>query len=607
MLSTYTYPRYAYRRPAELDSPARMARHPVVVIGAGPVGLATAIDLAQQGLPVLLLDDDDTVSVGSRGLCYAKRTLEVLDRLGCGQPVVDKGVTWNVGRTFFGEREVFSFKLLAEAGHQRPGMVNLQQYYLEQYLVERAQALPNIDLRWKHQVTAVTPQLACENPGAEITVATADGAYTLHADWLVVADGARSPVRRQLGLDVAGKVFQDRFLIADVVMKSPMFNEGANERWFWFDPPFHRNQSVHAGQGTQPSSVHAGQGTQPSSVLLHREADDVWRIDFQLGWDADPEEEKKPEKVIPRIQAMLGPDREFELEWVSVYTFQCRRMPDFRHGRVLFAGDAAHQVSPFGARGANSGLQDADNLAWKLKLVIAGLAPESLLDSYSSERVAAADENLLNSTRSTDFITPKSAVSKDFRNAVLTLAGDFPFARALVNSGRLSVPAQLSGSPLNTPDVDAFDGLMQPGAPLADAPVDPTGAGPDTGAGAVAGAASAAAAASRRWLLAHTGNRFQLLLFVESADRLDAETRAAIARLADAAVPVQTLLVAQQAAAVPAGIACVVDTQGLAARRCDARPGTAYLLRPDQHVAARWRALDTGAVRAAVARATCNA
>ena len=276
MLSTYTYPRYASRRPAELDDPGTVARHPVIVVGAGPVGLAAAIDLAQQGLPVVLLDDDDTVSVGSRGLCYAKRALEVLDRLGCGQPVVDKGVTWNVGRTFHHEAEVFRFNLLPEPDHRRPGMVNLQQYYLEQFLVERAAALPGIDLRWKNKVTAVTP----EGDGALLDIETADGAYRLRADWLVVADGARSPVRRHLGLDIEGKVFQDRFLIADVVMKADF----PAERWFWFDPPFHPGQSV----------------------LLHREADNVWRIDFQLGWDADPEEEKKPEKVIPRIQAPLS-------------------------------------------------------------------------------------------------------------------------------------------------------------------------------------------------------------------------------------------------------------------------------------------------------------
>ncbi|MBS0441459.1 MAG: FAD-dependent oxidoreductase [Proteobacteria bacterium] len=557
MLSTYTYPKFAYRRAAELDRAGALDRHPVVVVGAGPVGLAAAIDLATQGQRVLLLDDDDTVSVGSRGLCYAKRALEILDRLGCGDAVVDKGVTWNVGRTFFGRDEVFRFNLQPEAEHHRPGMVNLQQYYLEEFLVRRAEQLPNLELRWKHKVTGVTPQ----GDGARLQIETADGSYALQADWLIVADGARSPIRRMLGLDIEGKVFQDRFLIADVVMKADF----PAERWFWFDPPFHPGQSV----------------------LLHREADNVWRIDFQLGWDADPEEEKKPEKVIPRIRAMLGPDREFDLEWVSVYTFQCRRMQRFRHGRVLFVGDAAHQVSPFGARGANSGLQDTDNLVWKLLLVMRSLAPEALLDSYSDERVAAADENLMNSTRSTDFITPKSQVSRDFRNAVLTLAREHGFARGLVNSGRLSVPSHLSDSALNTPDGDAFAGTMAPGAPLADAPVRADG--------------------NEGWLLQHTGDVFMLLLFAQTPADVDAATLAALRTLADAPIPVQTKLVVREDGPAPAGCSVLVDVKGLAAERLDARPGTAYLLRPDQHVTARWRRLDAAAVRAAVARATCNA
>jgi 3-(3-hydroxy-phenyl)propionate hydroxylase len=558
MLSTYSYPEYAYRRPADLDA-ATPVRYPVVVVGAGPVGLSAAIDCAQLGLPVVLLDDDSTVSVGSRGLCYAKRTLEVLDRLGCGDPVVDKGVTWSVGRVFHQKDEVFRFDLQPEPGHHRLGMVNLQQYYLEQYLVERAAALPGIDLRWKNRVVAVQPQAS----GASVEVETADGRYALHADWLVVADGARSPIRRMLGLDIEGKVFHDRFLIADVVMKADF----PAERWFWFDPPFHPGQSV----------------------LLHREADNVWRIDFQLGWDADPEAEKKPERVMPRIKAMLGDQHPFELEWVSVYTFQCRRMERFRHGRLLFVGDAAHQVSPFGARGANSGIQDADNLCWKLKLVIDGAAPDTLLDSYSDERVTAADENLLNSTRSTDFITPKSAVSKDFRNAVLTLAGKHAFARALLNSGRLSVPTHLSGSALNTPDADAFAGLMAPGAPIEDAPVRQGG--------------------RDDWLHLHTGNRFVLMLFAVDAAQFDTAQRDAIAALARQAIPVHTLLVVQgetAAGRAPESTTVVVDHQGLVARRFDAMPGTAYLLRPDQHVAARWRRFDASAVRRALARATAN-
>jgi 3-(3-hydroxy-phenyl)propionate hydroxylase len=552
MLSTYTYPTFSSPRAAELDdAPGTLRRHPVVVVGAGPIGLSAAIDLAQRGTPVLLLDDDKTVSVGSRGLCYAKRTLEVLDRLGCGQPVVDKGVTWNVGRTFLENEEVFRFNLLPDDGHERPGMVNLQQYYLEEFLVRRAQALPLIDLRWQHKVTLVEPS----GDGATLSVQTPEGNFRLQADWLVVADGARSPIRRMLGLDIEGKVFQDRFLIADVVMKADF----PAERWFWFDPPFHPGQSV----------------------LLHREADNVWRIDFQLGWDADPEAEKQPERVIPRIQAMLGPDRPFELEWVSVYTFQCRRMKQLRHGRVIFAGDAAHQVSPFGARGANSGIQDVDNLGWKLQCVLDGSAPEALLDSYAEERGVAADENILNSTRSTDFITPKTPMSRRFRNAVLEMARESPFARSLVNSGRLSVATHLSASTLNTPDVNtgeqAFAGWMAPGAPLDDAPLRVDGR--DT------------------WLLRQVDG-FTLLAFGDAP--------VTPSDLTGLPVPVK-LLRLRPAGHAGASTGEAEDVQGLAHQRLDARDGAVYLLRPDQHVAARWRTFDAPALRSALARALCRA
>ena len=555
MQKTFTYPKFEYVRPPELAE-GRDGHYPVIVVGAGPVGLTAAIDLANQGQPVLLLDDDDTVSIGSRGVCYAKRTLEVLDRIGCDNRFVDKGVSWDVGRTFFGEGEVFNFNLRPQAQHLRPGMINLQQYYLEQYLIERTGDVPQLEKRFKHKVIAVTPG----DDKVTLRVETPDGAYTLTTDWLVVADGARSPIRTMLGLDIEGKVFMDRFLIADVVMAADF----PAERWFWFDPPFHRNQSV----------------------LLHKQADNVWRIDFQLGWQADPVEEKKPENVIPRIKAMLGDEREFELEWVSVYTFQCRRMNQFNHGRVLFVGDAAHQVSPFGARGANSGIQDTDNLAWKLKLVMDGKAPAALLDTYGEERGYAADENLMNSTRSTDFITPKSTTSKVFRNAVLQLAAKYPFARALVNSGRLSVPSWLATSSLNTPDGDVFEGQMIPGAPLADAPIE--------------------AAGQPGWLLHQLGNRFQLLHYVDDASTLDEKTALALAQLAQAAIAIEAIIVAPRGQA-PAGLKTLIDTDGCIAQRYDLRPGTTYLVRPDQHVAARWRALDASKIKAALARATCNA
>ena len=555
MLSTYKYPKYDYVRPPE-QSGAAQRRYPVVVVGAGPVGLAAAIELAQSGVPVVLLDDDDSVSVGSRGVCYAKRTLEVLDRLGLGGACVDKGESWNVGRTFFLEQEVYHFNLLPEPDHKRPGMINLQQYYLEEFEVSRAKELPNLDLRFKSKVLSVQPQ----GDGATLQVETPDGVYTLETDWLVVADGARSGIRRMMNLDIDGKIFKDRFLIADVVMKADF----PHERWFWFDPPFHPGQSV----------------------LLHRQADNVYRIDFQLGWNADPEEEKKPENVIPRIKAMLGDDREFELEWVSVYTFQCRRMNAFTHGHVLFAGDAAHQVSPFGARGANSGIQDTDNLCWKLKLVIEGKAPSSLLDTYSEERVAAADENLLNSTRSTDFITPKSKTSLTFRNAVLSLAREHAFARALVNSGRLSVPCYLTESRLNTPDADRFEGDMVPGATMDDAPMQING--------------------QEAWLLDSVGNTFMALVYVSDPATVDAAQLAQFAALAAQPIAVEVVLVSERAASAPQGIRVLIDRAGRFAERFDATPGTTYLIRPDQHVAARWRAFDATQINAAVARATCN-
>ncbi|AMO24684.1 FAD-dependent oxidoreductase [Ramlibacter solisilvae] len=554
-MGSYTYPRFDYKPPADLVGEAPQ-RRPLIVVGAGPVGLAAAIDARLQGLPVLVFDEDDTVSVGSRAVCYAKRALEILDRLGVGNPVCERGVSWNVGRTFFRRQEVYRFDLVPEPGHKRPGMINLQQYHLEEMLVERAQAL-GADIRFKHKVASVQPR----GDHVLLQVETPDGAFAIEANWLVAADGARSPVRRMLGLEVDGQVFRDRFLIADVVMQA----DYPAERWLWFDPPFHPNQTV----------------------LLHKQSDNVWRIDFQLGWDADPEEEKKPEKVIPRIRAMLGDARAFELEWVSIYTFQCRRMQDFRAGRVLFAGDAAHQVSPFGARGANSGFQDTDDLMWKLRLVINGQAPDKLLDTYSQDRGYAADENIMNSTRSTDFITPKTRVSKAFRNAVLDLARDHAFARKLVNSGRLSVPSFLTQSRLNTPDTDAFDGDMVPGAPLADAPV--------------------SAGGKNSWLLDQVGQRFMLLLFAPSAQAVNGTMRDQLALLRSArnAVPVEPVVVTPRGGEIP-GVTVLTDRAGLAGERCDAAGGAAYLIRPDQHVAARWRTFDPEKVRAALARATCN-
>lgn len=532
MSKVFEVPLYPYQRSPDQDA-ATPVRHTVVVVGAGPVGLALAIDLAMQDVPVVVVDENDKVSWGSRAICFAKRPLEILDRLGCGDPMVDKGVVWNLGKVYFDERQVFGFNLLPEQGHKRPAFINLQQYYLEQFLVDRVRQLQAegkpIELRGGSKVLDVSQH----DSGAEMTIGTPDGPYQIKADWVVACDGAASPIRTLLGLEFTGRVFEDNFLIADVVMEADF----PTERWFWFDPPFNRGQSA----------------------LLHKQPDNVWRIDFQLGWDIDREKELKPENIDKRLKAMLGDEINYQLEWSSIYTFQCRRMDRFREGRVLFAGDSAHQVSPFGARGANSGLQDADNLAWKLKLIVDGKSPLTLLDSYDVERVHGADENILNSSRSTDFITPKSEISRIFRDAVLDLSERYEATRPMVNSGRLSVPCTYDGSPLNGPDCSAMPERTRPGSPMVDAPV-PGG-----------------------WLLDQLGSNFHLLTI--DADAPDAVYVDGVAckRLA---------------------LSTSDDAGGYLKQRYlgDAAAGV-YLVRPDQHVAARWEAFDEAAVTAALGKA----
>jgi len=519
---------FGYRRSADQDF-KNPVRRPVVIVGAGPVGLTAAIDFAQRGIASVILDDADRIGRGSRAICFSKRSLEIMDRLGLGDRLVEKGVTWKVGKVFLGEHQVYAFDLLPEAGHKMPAFINLQQYYLEGYLVERAAELPLIDLRWSNRVTGVERH----EDFARLTIETPDGEYDLDADWCLACDGARSKVRDCLGLKFEGHTFEERFLIADVKMSA----DYPTERWFWFDPPFHSGQSA----------------------LLHRQPDNVWRIDLQLGPDADPEEEKKPERVLPRLKRMLG-ERQFELEWVSVYRFNCARLKKFVHGHVIFAGDSAHQVSPFGARGANSGIQDAENLVWKLALVLKGEAPESLIESYELERGQAADENIGHSTRSTDFIAPRSSQERILRNAVLQLAPHAPFARRMVNSGRLSLASEYD-STLSTSDIEKFAGSAKLGLPVPDAPLEDR-------------------AGKSRFLLQTLREDFQLL-YVKDGARPN----------------------------VPEGLRLIVigedmiDREGIFTERFDATPGSAFLLRPDHHLCARMRRYDGERLREALARA----
>jgi 3-(3-hydroxy-phenyl)propionate hydroxylase len=461
-----------------------------------------AIDLALRGVRSIVLDDNNVVSTGSRAICWAKRTLEIFDRLGVAGRMVAKGVTWQVGRTYHRDREVFAFDLLPEGGHKLPAFINLQQYYVEEYLVARARDFPGlIDLRFGNRVIG----LERHADHAVLGIETAAGNYTLEARYVLACDGARSTLRGLMGLAFAGELFEERFLIADIEMEADF----PPERRFWFEPPFHNGQSA----------------------LLHKQPDNIWRIDLQLGWDADPEVERRPENVLPRIRRVVG-DRPFSLDWTSIYTFQCRRLDRFLHGPVIFVGDSAHVVSPFGARGGNGGIQDADNLGWKLAAVLDGRADPALLDSYDRERTFAADENITHSARSTRFMSPAPGVERRFRDSVLDLAGRVDFARAWANSGRLSTPCSY---PLAAPDDPRLPPAARPGAPAPDAPV------------------------SEGWLLERLGGGFVVLAIGTDAPAVEGATSLSLSP--DAVLTARYL--------------------GTAGR-------AVYLIRPDQHVAARW-------------------
>lgn len=507
----YAYRPFAYVPPAGLTAPE--PEKPVVIVGAGPIGLAMAIELAGFGIATVVLDDNNVVSVGSRAICWSKRSLEIFDRLGIAGRALEKGVTWQVGRTFHRDREVFNFDLLPDAGHKMPAFINLQQYYVEQFLVERAQDIDLIDLRFKNKVVGVDPS----GSGAILDIETPDGPYALEARYVLACDGAKSPIRHMLGLEFDGEMFEERFLIADIEMTGAF----PSERHFWFEPEFHEGQSA----------------------LLHKQPDDIYRIDLQLGWDANPDNEMQPEVVIPRIVKVIGHD-DFRLDWVSVYSFQCCRMQRFVHGPVIFVGDSAHVVSPFGARGGNGGLQDVDNLGWKLAAVLDGRAGPDLLETYNTERGFGADENIAHSARATKFMTPGDGIERLFRDEVLKLAAKAEFARSWVNSGRLSRPCVY---PLDAPDAAALPDATQPGAVAEDAPL------------------------GEGWLMSELGRDVVLLAVGRPA--LD------VAGCRVLSLPV---------------------TPSVRDRYLADAEGAYYLIRPDQVIAARWIDTDAGSV----ARAT---
>ncbi|HZV93179.1 MAG TPA: FAD-dependent monooxygenase [Caldimonas sp.] len=415
----YELPCWPFVAPPDLGSGARI-RYPVVIAGGGLAGLTLACDLALRGVRAVLLDEDDTVGVrgaSSRGICYAQKSLEIFDRLGLYERIRDKGITWSVGRTFSGADEIYAFNLDDESQSEQPPFINLQQFYLEWFLVERILEIGGTDVRWKSRVATV------ENgaDGVVVEVQTPAGAYSLECDWFIDATGANSRIRDAMGLQTHASRGTDRWCISDVRFKVPF----AVERWTWIDAPFNEGRAV----------------------WQHLMADDVWRLDYQMGGDADPEAISKPEVAGARLRQQLGPGVEFEFVWIGPYGYRDHLLETFRVGRTMFIGDAAHVVSPFGARGGNNGIQDAANLGWKLALVLEEQAGDALLDSYHVERYEAAAENLKVTSRTSRFLAPRSAAEHRIRRAVTALARRHEFARRLSNTGRMAQANDYSPSP----------------------------------------------------------------------------------------------------------------------------------------------------------------
>lgn len=522
-MSGYDLPVYDFVAPQELKT-GKPIRHKVAIVGGGLTGLTMACDLAERGIRAVLLDDDNTVGVrglASRGVCMARKSLEIFDRFGTYDRVREQGSTWRRGRVMNGDRELYNFEFTGGDETKQPPFINLQQYFTEWYLVDRIRELGNVELRWQNTVTDV------RNNGdhAVIDVETPEGSYTLEADWVVAADGAHSKVRDALGLTPDIEGYGDKWCITDVRLPADAF---PLERWIWIEAPFNE------GRG----------------VWQHLMSDNVWRLDFQMAPDSDPEVVSDPEVACERLRRRLG-NIPFELVWVGPWTYRKFVMDGFRHGRVLFIGDAAHLMNPFGARGGNSGIQDADNLGWKLALVAEGKAPEALIDTYDEERQAAAHFNIMTTHRSAEFMMPKTEIARAFRKAVLGLTGKFPFARALVNGGRLSDPFVYADSSLTTNGGEA----------AANPPVE--GGPPGIG---------------HLFDLTKGGARFLLLWWPGEKD-LGSDLSDLAAR-----EPLEILAVGGEP---PRGeFVHAADPAGKLAAAFRAGPGDVVLLRPDQHVAA---------------------
>ena len=577
----YQLPEFAFVTPPELEAgnhaggtPARGSaagagsplRYPLVIIGAGLAGLALACDLAARGVPAVVLDDDNTVGVrgaSSRGIVYAQKTLEIMDRLGIYQRIRAKGAVWSVGKTLAGHDVVYEFDAATASDSKQPPFINLQQFYLEWFMVDRIVELGHTDLRWQTKVIGYTQHL----DHAVIEVETPAGRYTLEAGWVCDCSGVNSLVRDALNIGLKQARGIDRWCISDVRFKQKL----PVERWTWVEAPFNDNRAV----------------------WQHLMADDVWRMDFQMGPDTDLDYVSRHDVAAERIRRHLGDDVEFELVWVGPYSYRAQLIEKFREGRTFFLGDSAHAMSPFGARGGNSGIQDADNLGWKLALHLQGRAPELLLDSYHAERRPAAQFNIMTTRRTARFLQPESPAEKILRDAAISLAKEYPFARNLCNTGRLSTSYIYSQPPSSKAQKHKTHGVAG-GVAVGEAVQNVEITSPDGRRMALAGLFSGHAAMIGFWSGSPAGMAPEI---IRLANQLVAEGEG---------VPLLRML---EIDTLATGLSSVRDHAGTLAHalgvseKLNRREPAFFLLRPDMHLAARIAQATAAKVKAALRRA----
>jgi len=537
----FDYPKFAARRVPELDGAT--ARHPVLIVGAGPIGMTAALVLARYGIRSVLIERKDTFNDGSRAICIARPSMHILERVGAVAPFVEKALGWRFGRSYYRGEQIFRLEMPQPRGEKYLPMYNLQQQYIEKFLHDAVAASDLIDMRWQSELSG----LESHNDGVSVRITSPAGDYRLDADYVLAADGARSPVRSMLGLRMKGDNYEGRYVIADIRMD----HDFPTERRAFFEPS----------------------GNPGGTVLIHKQPDDIWRVDYQLREGESEADALKEENLRARVGAILadiGHTKPWELEWWSVYSANTLCLDDYRHGRVFFIGDAAHIVPIFGVRGLNNGLADAENIGWKLALVLHGEAEERLLDSYSPERRGATLDVFANATKSTRFMTPPTRGWRLAREAALSLSLRHKFPRGLANPRQMQ-PYTYSESSLT---------------PYA-------GRDPEFAGGPACGSAAPnAGLADGSYLLDRAGNGMTAILFCEAQPtREQATLLAQLGRIDKRFVPV--LVTSGGSASETKTIA---DSDGEIARLFAARPGTLYLLRPDLHIAGRWKAVVPGEI-----------